>query len=103
MKLKVKDTVKVTAGKDKGKTGKVKNTFPKINRVLVEGINKYKKHMKSQGQGKPGGIVDFERPLPLASVALICPTCKQPTRVGYKTLKSGSKERICRKCEATIK
>ena len=103
MKLKVKDTVKVTVGKDRGQTGKIKQVFPKRAVVWVEGVNKYKRHMKAQGQGKPGGIIDIEKPLPIANLALICPTCKQQTRVGYKVLKTGGKERICRKCEATIK
>ncbi|OGY18840.1 MAG: 50S ribosomal protein L24 [Candidatus Chisholmbacteria bacterium RIFCSPHIGHO2_12_FULL_49_9] len=102
MKLKIADIVKITAGKDRGKTGKVQKVDPRLMRVLVEGVNKYKKHVKARGQGKPGGIVDRERALPMGNVALICPTCKQITRVGYKMETSGGKTRICRKCKANI-
>jgi len=102
MKIKIADTVKITAGKDLGKTGKVQKVYPKDRKVLVEGANKYKRHVKGRGEGKPGGIVEFERPLPTANVALICPTCKQVTRVGYSLEPSGGKTRICRKCKAHI-
>jgi large subunit ribosomal protein L24 len=102
MKLKKQDTVVITAGKDRGKTGKITKLFPSLNKVLVEGANKYKKHLKAQGERKPGGIIDIEKPLPVANVALLCPTCKQQTRVGFKFDKSGAKLRICKKCKATI-
>lgn len=102
MKLKIGDKVKVTAGKDRSREGKVTKVFPRLNKVSVEGINKYKKHLKSRGQGKPGGIIDIEKPLPVSNLALICPTCKQSTRVGYKLDNKGNKQRICRKCKATI-
>ncbi|OGY16360.1 MAG: 50S ribosomal protein L24 [Candidatus Chisholmbacteria bacterium RIFCSPHIGHO2_01_FULL_49_18] len=102
MKLKSGDTVKVTAGKDKGHTGKVKKVFPKKQKVLVDGANKYKKHMKPQGERKPGGIVEMERPLPVGNVAIICPTCKQVTRVGWRRNQSGTKERFCKKCKAKL-
>ncbi|MCH7951660.1 50S ribosomal protein L24 [Patescibacteria group bacterium] len=102
MKLKIGDTILVTAGKDGGKTGKITKTFPRLNKVLVEGINVYKKHVKAQGQGKPGGIIEFERPLPTGNIAIMCSTCKQQTRIGFRSDKSGVKTRICRKCEATI-
>jgi len=102
MKLKKGDTVLVTAGKDRGRQGKIKQVFPKKNKALVEGVNKYKKHLKAQGQDKPGGIIDIEKPLPFANLALICPACKQPTRVGYQVNKDGSKQRICRKCKTQI-
>lgn len=103
MKVRVSDTIKVTAGKDRGKTGKITKVFPKLGSVLVEGINKVKKHVKPQGEGKPGGIIEAERPLPLAAIALICPSCKQPTRVGYRQANGERKERFCRKCDSSIK
>jgi large subunit ribosomal protein L24 len=102
MKLKRQDTVIITAGKDRGKTGKITKVFPGLNKILVEGANKYKKHVKAQGEGKPGGIIEIEKPLPLANVALLCPTCKQQTRVGFKLDKSGTKSRICHKCKAAL-
>jgi large subunit ribosomal protein L24 len=96
MKLRVGDTVKVTLGKDRGKTGKVERIFPKKNRVLVAGVNIYKKHLKKQS-GQAGRIVELFRPLDPAKLALICPHCHQPTRVGWLEAKP-TKTRICKKC-----
>lgn len=102
MKLRVGDTLLITAGKDRGTTGKITKLYPRSSKVLVEGVNKYKKHVKAQGERKPGGIIEAEKPLSLANVALLCPTCKQQTKVGFKFEKTGSKVRICRKCKATL-
>jgi large subunit ribosomal protein L24 len=102
MKIKKNDKILVTAGKDKGKTGKVEKVFHKTSKVLVEGINLYKKHLKKRGEDKPGGIVERNRPLTVANVALICPKCQKPTRVGYKFDKSNKKYRICKKCREEI-
>jgi large subunit ribosomal protein L24 len=97
MKLKINDTVKVTLGKDNGKTGKIEKVFPRKNMVLVNGINMYKKHIKSQGESQPGGIVDITKPMYVSKVALICPKCKKITRVGYQGV-GKKKVRICKKC-----
>jgi large subunit ribosomal protein L24 len=102
MKLKKGDEIIVTGGKDRGKRGKIDRVFTKEAAVLVLGINMFKRHMKKRDEKNQGGIVDTPRPLPVASVALICPKCKQPTRVGYVTGKDGDKTRICRKCEQVI-
>lgn len=96
MKIKSGDTVKVTLGKDRGKTGKVEQVFPKRNAVSVAGANLFTKHVKKRGD-KAGQIVTLPRPLSLAKVALICPHCHQPTRVGYQREKK-VKVRICKKC-----
>ncbi len=101
IKLKKGDLVKVIAGKDRGRQGKVERVLPKEGRVLVPGINQYKKHRKPQGEGRPGEILTLARPLPLGNVALLCPKCKQPTRVGYR-FDSINKIRVCRKCDADI-
>lgn len=101
MKLKKGDNVLVTIGKDRGKKGKIERIFPKKNQVTVAGLNIYKRHLKAQGEGKPGGIIDITKPLGVAKVALICPKCNQPTRIGYKVLKD-EKVRICRKCEQPV-
>lgn len=101
MKFKKNDQVKITAGKDKGKTGQITQTFPSNHRVTVKGVNLYKKHLKSRS-GVEGGIFSLERPLPTANIALICPTCKQPTRIGYVIPKQGDKRRICKKCSAEL-
>lgn len=101
MKLKKGDEVIVTAGKDKGKKGKIEKVFPRQNKVLVGGVNIYKRHTKPRGQGRPGGIIDIVKPLPVANVALICPKCGQRTRVGYR-LKQEEKKRFCKKCQEII-
>jgi len=100
MKIKTKDKVRLLAGKDKGREGVVEKVFPKRGKVLVSGINIYKKHAKS-APGRPGGIIDLARPLPASNVALICPACGKPTRVGYKQT-ADQKVRICKKCQGRI-
>ncbi len=100
LKIKVGDKLKVTQGKDKGREGKVERVLPKKSAVVIEGVNMYKKHVKGF-QGQKGGIYDISRPLNLAKVALICPSCKKQTRVGYR-LEKTYKKRICRKCGKLI-
>lgn len=101
MKLKVGDQVLVIKGKDKGRKGKIQKIFPKAGKVFIPGINVYKKHVKAQGEKKPGGIVDKVIPLPISNVALICPKCNQKTRIGYQVSKK-EKHRICKKCGSAI-
>lgn len=98
MKLKKGDEIIVTLGKDKGRKGKIEKVFKKDGTVLVPGLNVYKRHVKKQGEGRPSGIIDFPRPLPLGRVSLICPKCQKPTRVGFVT-SAKEKHRICKKCE----
>lgn len=98
MKIKKGDTVKVIAGKDADKVGKVEKVMPKTDKMLVEGVNQYKRHIKSRMQGQKSEIITLTKPLPATNVALLCPKCKQPTRVGYKILKD-SKVRVCKKCK----
>lgn len=101
MRLKKGDTVIVTTGKDKGKKGKVEKTFPDLGSVVVAGVNVYKRHKKKQGEKQAGGIIEITKPIAVGKVALICPKCHQPTRVGY-LLVGGEKERICRKCQQKL-
>jgi large subunit ribosomal protein L24 len=100
MKFKTGDNIKITAGKDKGREGKIEKVFPKAAKVLVAGVNLYKKHVKSF-QGQKGGIYDIPRPLNLGNIALICPKCKKVTRIGFLT-KADKKVRICKKCRKEI-
>lgn len=100
MKLRIGDTVKITAGKDKGREGKVEMVLPKRNAVVIPEVNMYKKHVKGQ-QGQKGGMYDLPRPLNVAKVALICPNCKKQTRIGITVVKN-EKLRICKKCNKTI-
>ena len=101
MKLKKGDKVIVTTGKDRGKEGAVEKVWLKTDKVTVSGVNIGKRHSKPRAQGQKGGIVEFVRPLTVSNVALICPKCKKPTRVGYKLVKD-NKIRICRKCNQEI-
>jgi len=102
VKLKKGDNIIVIAGKDKGRKGKIEKIFPKEGLVLLPGINVFKRHTKSRGEKQPGGIIDIIKPLPISNVALLCPKCGKPTRVGYRVSKDGTKSRICRKCQAII-
>lgn len=91
----------VTVGKDRGRTGQVERVMLEDRLVVVPGINTYKKHRKPAGQDRPGEIVTLVRPLSVAKVALVCPKCKQPTRVGYR-IQDGKKIRVCRKCDQDV-
>jgi large subunit ribosomal protein L24 len=101
MKIKKGDQVAIVTGKDNGKKGTVEKVFAKESKVLVEGINQYKRHLKGRVQGQKSEIITITKPLALANVQLLCPKCKKLTRVGYKMIKDG-KVRICRKCNAEI-
>ena len=101
-KLKVNDTVQVLAGKDKGKSGKVKSINFKTNRVLVEGVNVVKKAMKPNQANQQGGIVDLEKAIHISNVALLDPKSGKPTRVAIK--KVGDKNvRVAAKSKLEIK
>ena len=101
MKLKKGDTVIVTIGKDKGKKGKIESVFPSLGTVVVAGVNVFKRHMKKRDEKRPSSIIDITKPIGVSKLALVCPKCNQPTRVGYLVVK-GEKERICRKCQQKI-
>ncbi|OGD83945.1 50S ribosomal protein L24 [Candidatus Collierbacteria bacterium RIFOXYD1_FULL_40_9] len=100
-KFKINDTVQVTAGKDKGRTGKILKVLPTDQKVLVEGINQYKKHIKSKGN-EAGTTVTLPRAISTASVAIICTSCGKPTRVGFDASQT-PKVRVCHKCRQIIK
>ena len=101
MKLRKNDEVKVLRGKDAGKTGKLERIFTKEMKVIVSGINQYKRHVKARAQGQQSEIITITKPLPVSQVALVCPKCKQQTRVGY-TVEKDKKIRVCRKCGKEI-
>ena len=101
-KLKKDDKVKVIAGKDNGKIGKVLKLFRKKERLLVENINMIKRHTKASAQNKQGGIIETEGPIHLSNVLLMCNKCLAPVRIKMKKLDDGKKIRICRKCSEII-
>ncbi len=96
MYLKVGDKVVVTAGSDKGKEGKIIKVLKAENRVVVEGVNIAKKHVKPNGQ-QSGGIVEVERKIDASNVMIIDPKTKKRTRIGHTTDKNGKKVRITKK------
>lgn len=98
MKIKKEDTVLVIAGKYRGKVGKVLKTYPKKEKILVEGVNMVKKHQKPRKAGEKGSIIQMPSPIHVSNVKLICQKCKKATRVGYK-IEKGKKMRICKKCD----
>ena len=100
LKFKIGDKVKVSSGKDKGRTGDIERIFPKKNLALVPGINIYKKHLKGR-PGQKAGIHEIPRPLSFSKISLICPKCNKPTRIGFK-LVGEEKTRFCRKCKREI-
>ncbi|NTU78268.1 MAG: 50S ribosomal protein L24 [Chloroflexales bacterium] len=108
MHVKTGDEVLVIAGKDKGRRGKIKRAIPEVGRVVVEGLNIAKRHMKPRGPGKPGGIIDIEAPLDVSNVMLICPSCGHASRTGHRFLEETDhkgrprKVRFCKACDATI-
>jgi len=104
MYLKIGDKVKVIAGKEKGKEGTIVKTLKADSRVIVEGINIVKKHVKPDGQGNEGGIIEMEAPLHSSNVLIIDPKTKKPTRVGHKVdEKTGKKTRIGVKSKEDLK
>ncbi len=102
MKIKKGDTVVVLTGKDKGKQGAVKQSFPQKQRIVVEKVNMVKKAMRPTQSNPQGGITSIEAPLHVSNVMLICPECKQPTRVSKRVNEAGKKVRVCKKCGKDI-
>lgn len=100
--LKKDDKVKVIAGKDSGKIGKVIKVVRKHNRILVENVNIVKRHSKPSARNRQGGIIEQEAPIHLSNVMLMCNKCLAPARVKMKQLEDGKKKRVCGKCDEII-
>ena len=100
--IKKDDKVKVTAGKDKGKIGKVLNIKRKNSRIIVENINMAKRHTRPSAKNRQGGIVESEAPIHWSNVMLLCNKCITPVRIKMKRLEDGKKIRVCRKCNEII-
>lgn len=95
------DTVTILSGKDKGKQGKVISAFPKKSQVIVEDVNKVKRHTKPGLKSPQGGIIAKEMPLDVSKVQVICPNCNKPTRIAHK-LVDGHNSRCCKHCGEII-
>ena len=103
MNVKKGDKVKIIAGKDKGKESTIIRSLPQKQRVVVEGANMMKKAMRPTQQNPQGGIMSVEAPIHVSNVMVVCPECKQPTRVSHRVNEAGKKVRVCKKCGKDIK
>ena len=92
------DTVRIIAGKDKGKSGKVLEVNPRAGRILIEKLNIIKRHMKPSQKNRQGGIIDREAPLQVSNVMVVCENCGKASRMGMRRLEDGEKMRYCKKC-----
>ncbi len=102
MKIRKNDTVKVMAGKDKGKSGKVLRVIPKKNQIIAEGINFVKRHTRKSQKDQQGGIVQREAPINASNLMIVCTRCNKPTRIQITILSDGTKTRYCKKCEEIL-
>lgn len=102
MKIRKGDTVKVLSGKDKGKTGKVLSVHPEMNKVVVEGVNLHTRFQKSRKAGQPGTKVTLPSPMSVAKVQLVDSSSGKPSRVGFKLLDNGTKQRIAKRSQQPV-
>ncbi|HVO66479.1 MAG TPA: 50S ribosomal protein L24 [Syntrophales bacterium] len=100
-RLKKGDMVKVIAGKDKGKTGKIMKIVSDKDQVVVEKLNIIKRHKRPDAKGK-GGIVEKEGPISVSNVMFLCSKCDTGVKVGFKILEDGRKTRVCKKCNEIL-
>ncbi len=100
--VKKNDMVKITAGKERGKTGKVLRVLSGKGRVVVESLNIIKRHTRPNQLNPEGGIVEREAPLSISNVMLVCGSCNQATRTGVRLLEDGTKTRYCKKCNESV-
>jgi large subunit ribosomal protein L24 len=100
MQIRVDDTIEVIAGNDRGTRGKVLKILPRKRRILVEGVNRVKKHVRRSQRNPRGGQLSKEMPIDISNVLLVCGACGQAARMGARYLDEGSKERFCKKCGA---
>ncbi len=96
------DLVEVISGDDRGKRGKVLKVFPRERRIIVEGVNFVKRHVRPSQRDPQGGIQEREAPIHVSNVMLVCPNCGNRTRVGYHFMEDGTKVRVCKVCHEMI-
>jgi len=101
MKIRKGDNVKILAGKDRGKTGKVLRVDPKEKKAVVEGLNLVKKHTRPRRQGEKGQRVSVPALMDASNLMIVCPKCSKFARIGYK-VRGEKKYRVCKKCKNEI-
>jgi large subunit ribosomal protein L24 len=104
-KIKKGDQIEVITGKDVGIRGEVLRVHPDKKRVVIENVNVVRKHQRPQQAGRSQiqpGIIEFEAPINISNVMLVCPQCDELTRVGFRVIDDGTKVRMCKKCKQDI-
>ncbi len=101
MKIKKGDTVKILVGKDAGRQGRVLKVLAKEKKVVVDGLNLFKKHVKGDNRNKRAAIIDIAKPVDVSNVILVCPSCSKPARIARKEV-DGSLVRVCKKCGKSV-
>jgi large subunit ribosomal protein L24 len=102
MQIKVDDMVEVISGDDRGVRGKVISVDGQTGKVIVEGVNRVYKHVRRSQRNPQGGRLSKEMPIRVSNVMVVCPVTTQPTRVGYRYLEDGSKERYAKRSGASL-
>jgi large subunit ribosomal protein L24 len=102
LKVRKDDEVVVIAGKDKGKRGKVLSVNPKKGKVVVEAVHVIKRHTKPSQTNQQGGIMEYEAPVQISNVMVVCSACGAPTRIGHQLLADGGKMRMCKRCGESV-
>ena len=101
-RIKRDDLVLVVAGKDRGKQGQVRQVLTGENRLVVQGVNMIKRHMRPRAMGTQAGIIEKEAPIHVSNVMIVCKSCGKPVRVTFRVRPDGVKSRVCRKCREDI-
>lgn len=102
LRIKKRDMVMVITGRHKGKKGRVLSVDPVKKRIIIEGINMIKKHMKPNKNYTQGGIIDKEAAIDISNSMLVCPKCGKPTKINNVVIDSSKKTRQCKKCKEVI-
>jgi large subunit ribosomal protein L24 len=102
VKIRKNDTVLITAGKDRGKKGKVRFAHPKDGRIIVEHVNMIKKAARATGRTRQAGIIEREASIDASNAMLVCSKCNKPARIGFRFLDDGKKVRYCKSCDEVI-
>jgi len=100
-KIRTGDEVLVTNGRNKGQRGTVRKNLIGDDRVVIEGVNIVKKHIK-RGRAMQSGIIEVEAPLHVSNVMVVCPSCGEASRIGVRRNDEGKNERYCKKCDAVV-
>ncbi len=99
------DTVEIISGREKGAQGEVMRVLPRKHKIVVQGVNVRKKHQRqvqAGGRTMSPGIIQFEAPVDISNVMLVCPKCGELTRVGFLRDEEGERQRVCKKCESVV-